>query len=113
AWNLISSALQSDHAKSIIRQCTSGKEALQELDKVYSPDTQGAKQELFRRFNSFSFAAKDDPIQALNDLELIWSQLNTKDGVELDLSFLLTKFIDILPIPEYEAAQNSLLAMKE
>eukprot|EP00903_Cladosiphon_okamuranus_P010553 g9981.t1 len=57
--------------------------------------------------------AKDDPIQALNNLELIWSQLNDKDGVELDLSFLLTKFIDILPIPEYEAVQNSLLAMKE
>eukprot|EP00903_Cladosiphon_okamuranus_P012014 g11281.t1 len=112
AWNLLSTALVSEHAKSIIRQCPNAKMALQELDAVYSPDTQGAKQELFRRFNRFYFNAKDDPIRALNDLELIWAQLNDKEGVELDMSFLLTKFIDILP-PEYEAAQNSLGAMKE
>lgn len=113
AWNLLSTALQSEHARSIIRQCSNAREALQELDAVYSPDTQGAKQELFRRFNGFRFSAKDDPIRALNNLELIWSQLNSKDGVVLDMSFLLTKFIDILPTPEYEAAQNSLGAMRE
>ena len=43
AWNLISTALQSNHAKSIIRQCSNAKAALRELDAVYSPDTQGAK----------------------------------------------------------------------
>lgn len=79
-WNLLSTALQSRHAKSITRQCSNAKQALQELDTVYSPDTQGAKQELFRRFNRFSFAGRDDPIQRLNDLELIWGQLNDKDG---------------------------------
>eukprot|EP00752_Nemacystus_decipiens_P017516 g15699.t1 len=113
AWNLLFTALQSEHSRAIIRQCPNAKVALQELDAVYSPDTQGAKQELFRRFNGFRFSAKDDPVRALNDLELIWSQLNAKDGVVLDMSFLLTKFIDILPTPEYEAAQNSLGAMRE
>lgn len=91
AWNLISTALQYDHAMSIFRQCPNAKKALQELDAVYSPDTQRAKQELARRLNRLKFSDEEDPILALSDLELVLCQLNTKDGVELDMSFLLTK----------------------
>eukprot|EP00903_Cladosiphon_okamuranus_P019433 g17868.t1 len=57
-------------------------------------------------------AAKEDPIRALNDLELIWAQLNDKEGIIMDVSFLLTKFIDVLP-PENDAAQNSINAIEE
>lgn len=39
AWNLMSTALQSEDAKSIIRQCSNAKQALQELDAVFSLDT--------------------------------------------------------------------------
>lgn len=44
--------------------------------------------------------AISNPIQALTELETIWKQLNREDGVEMGMNFLLTKYVDILPLSE-------------
>lgn len=37
--------------------------------------------------------------------------MNERDGVEVDESLLLTKLVDLLTVPEYQSAQNSLHAL--
>ena len=53
AWNFPSTALKSKSDNSILRRCTSTREAWDALLASYGPQTTGAKSDLFRRLNRF------------------------------------------------------------
>ncbi|CAN0523476.1 unnamed protein product, partial [Ectocarpus sp. 8 AP-2014] len=96
-----------ENDKSLIRRCKSPREAMETLDAVYKPETQGEAQQLFHRFERYQVDVKVDPNVALRELENIRDMIQECGGAALDDRFVFTRFVNALP-QEYEVAKENL-----
>ncbi|CAN0492268.1 unnamed protein product, partial [Scytosiphon promiscuus] len=87
----------------ILRRSSSPKDALANLDAWYDPQTQGATQDYFNRFNEFRVASRDNPIEKLCFLENLATRLREK-SIAIDERFVYARFLSALP-PEYKHAR--------
>lgn len=112
AFQYLSASIIGSADKAIIRRCKSPREALEQLDSVHKPETQGAIQNLLNRFQSFKISSGSNPIEAMHDLESIRDHLNDSGEVNLDERLLFSRLLDALPSDEYEIAQQTLASYK-
>ncbi|CAN0417139.1 unnamed protein product, partial [Ectocarpus sp. 13 AM-2016] len=96
-----------ENDKSLIRRCKSPQEAMETLDAVYKPETQGEAQQLFHRFERYQVDVKVDPNVALRELENIRDMIQECGGAALDDRFVFTRFVNALP-QECEVAKENL-----
>lgn len=108
AWNFLSTALTTETDRDILRRCTSPREALQQLDAAYLPETQGAQQQLFREFQQYSTQKKDNPVASLNKLMGMATMMEQGGGASVNEQFVFSRLIDSLPLPEYEVTKQTL-----
>lgn len=107
AWNFLSSALPTEKDKDIIRGSPDPRAALQQLDAVYNPETQGAQQELYRKFQLYKTSTKENPVESLNKLTVMASQMSS-GGPGVSEQFVFSRLIDSLPSPEYDVTKQIL-----
>lgn len=112
AWKYLSDALPDDADKAIIRRSKEPRDALQQLDAVYLPETQGALQELFDQFQQYETKPTDNPTDSLNKLASIRDLLGDNQGPVIDDQFLYQRLIASLPLPEYEVTKQTLAACR-
>lgn len=96
-WQLLLNAMLRENDKSLIRRSKSPREAMETLDAVYKPETQGEAQQLFHRFERFKVDVKVDPNVALSELENIRDMIQECGGAALDDRFVFTHFVNALP----------------
>lgn len=108
AWNFLSAALTTETDRDILRRCTSPREALQQLDAAYLPETQGAQQMLFREFQQYSTPKRDNPVASLNKLMGMATMMEQGGGASVNEQFVFSRLIDSLPLPEYEVTKQTL-----
>lgn len=112
AWKYLSDALPDDADKAIIRRSKDPRDALQQLDAVYLPETQGALQGLFDQFlQQYETKSTDNPTNSLNKLASIRDLLDNQ-GPVIDDQFLYQRLIASLPLPEYEVTKQTLAACR-
>lgn len=109
AWNFVSSALTTESDKAILRRCMNPREALRQLDAAYLLETQGAKQDLHRKFQMYQPPLKESPVEGLNKLMEMNSRMEA-DGVSEQ--FVSNRIIDALPVPQYEVTKQILESAK-
>ncbi|CAB1120603.1 unnamed protein product [Ectocarpus sp. CCAP 1310/34] len=105
AFHFIITAVVKEADKAIISNCTSAKEFLTELEKVYDPESQGSKQALMRKIFDFAIHthSNSNPIEHLYSLELLYTRLREK-GLNAEQPFVLAHFVGSLP-PEYQQSK--------
>ncbi|CAB1105045.1 unnamed protein product [Ectocarpus sp. CCAP 1310/34] len=105
AFHFITTAVVKEADKAIISNCTSAKEVLAELEKVYDPESQGSKQALMRKMFDFAIPthSNSNPIEHLYSFELLHARLREK-GLNAEQPFVLAHFVGSLP-PEYQQAK--------
>lgn len=84
AWDCLSSALTTETDKAIIRRCKDPREALQQLDAMYLPETQGAVHELFEQFQAHETKPNENPITSLNVLFSLRDTMRQNGGPVID-----------------------------
>ena len=69
AWNFIDGALQSEADKSILKRYKSPREAFDNLEKWYDPESGMATQTLYDKFHNFTIPPNSNPIESLHTLK--------------------------------------------
>ncbi|CAM9251572.1 unnamed protein product [Ectocarpus sp. 13 AM-2016] len=106
-WQLLSNAMVREIDQPLIGRWKSPREAMETLDAVYKPETQGEAQQLFHRFERYQVDVKVDPNVALRELDNIRDMIQECGGAALDDRFVFTRFVNALP-QEYEVAKENL-----
>lgn len=74
---------------------------------MHNPDTQGAQQELYRKFQLYKTSPKESPVESLNKLTVMASQM-ASGGPGVSEQFVFSRLIDSLPSPEYDVTKQIL-----
>ena len=99
AWNFIDGALQSEADKSILKRYKSPREAFDNLEKWYDPESGMATQTRYDKFHNFTIPPNSNPIESLHTLKDMNNQMVEK-GMGIPNTFLHARFLRAL-LDEY------------
>ena len=96
AWNVVDGAPQSKVDRLVLKRFKSPREAFDQLEKWYGPESEVVPQKLYDKFHDFTIPPNSYPIGGLQALEDTNSQMAEK-GMGVPDTFLHACFVRALP----------------
>ena len=95
-WEILVSCLKTMRDKSLLNNATSPRQLYQQLRKMYSAETHGAKLDLKRRENVTRAVSGLDPTIVLSNVDTICTKLRDV-GIPILLEWFYINIVDNLP----------------